>query len=187
MRAILLLPLAASALVLQTPPAMVQQQAVSMQSLPAAASIFPTTSLLAGKAEIEAYKAAKAAKDAAVVAAEAEAPPKVGTITARPCPDAETLLTMGSSSSGRMISRSCSAQLNQQITIKKQVDSVPSHRTHESRHVIIELQTPKACAHTSTPTTHQAVEAPIPSHPIPSHPPPHFPAGEGGGKARSGS
>ena len=82
--------------------------------------IFPTTSLLATNAKIEAAKAAQAAKlaERGVTTEVVTSAPK-GVASAKPCPDVDTLLSMGSSTSGKMISKSCSAQLNQQMTMRK--------------------------------------------------------------------
>ena len=110
-------------------------------------AIFPTSSLLAANAKIEAAKAAAEAKRNAFLvqsgvsettieerAARAEekaaekaakeegaiAGVKKGVAVANKCADAQELLEMGSGASGRMVSKSCSAQLNQAKIMKAQ-------------------------------------------------------------------
>ena len=87
----------------------------------AQSTIFPTATLLATNAKIEAAKAAAEAKraayaqqsGAALKKEQAEEKPKAAVVTANPCGDLSELMSMGSGTSGRMVSKSCSAQLNQ--------------------------------------------------------------------------
>lgn len=123
--ALLLLTTQASGLVIPPPVQVQVQHAQPTLRVEALSSVFPSSGLLlAENARIEAAKAATAAKRAkfeadAPPAAEASAPQ--GQVVSRPCPDLDDpIWDAGSSQSGKMVSRSCSAQRNQQKAMAAQ-------------------------------------------------------------------